>query len=277
MLWLARLPCLPSETTPAVPEVEAPAPAPAPTPSPAPRPKETPPAPVLPNETATYRVTYSIFGEVAQATVTFTPARADSAPGTDPVSLVRAVGSGSGDVLGFGKTDKRIESEFDARALGSKRWTSTRRNDGKIVVDIAEQPQPGAVSVVRKREGQPDQTGSFSRQTVVLDPLGLLLRIRMDVPTKPTVYEVLDGRGLWLISLTPVAPGPGVQPLLRLDGHAAPIYWNGEQDKERTARKFTMYLSNDARHIPVRLVIPLGIGEVRAEIVTLSRPVAGTG
>lgn len=262
VLWLGRLPCLPSETsetTPAAPE-----------PAPPPRPQEAP-ALALPNETATYRVTYGVFGEVAQATVTFTSSPASSAAGL-AAPVVHAVGSGSGEVFGFGHTDKRIVSEFDARALASMRWTSTKKSDGKMVVDVAEQAQPGAVAIVRKREGQPDQAESFARSAAVLDPLGLLLRIRLAVPTKTTVYEVLDGRGLWLITLTPLPHGR-IQPFVRLDGYADPIYWNGQPDKERTARKFTLFLTNDARHLPVQLVIPLGLGEVRADIVTLSRAI----
>ncbi len=262
LLWLGRLPCLPSETIPPLAEPETLAPAPQ-----APEP-ETPAPVALPNETATYRVTYGILGQVAEATVSFAPAAGSATP------LVRAVGTGAGAVLGFGKMSKRIESEFDARALGPTRWTSTRWSDGKTTIDIAEQVQPGAVSLVRKRQGQPDQAAAFSRGAIVLDPLGLLLRIRLAVPTARTVYEVLDGRGLWLITLAPAA-GPGVQPLLRLDGQADPVYWDGLPDKKRTARRFSLYLSNDARRIPVRLVVPFGIGEVRVDIVALTRPAAG--
>jgi hypothetical protein len=229
--------------------------------------------PPLVKETARYRVSYGILGEVAEATVTFTPDGSPGLVGAGPArSIVHAVGTGRGAVLGFGKTEKHIESDFDTQALKTMRWTITRSTGGETVVDIAEQPQAGAVSLLRKRTGQPDQADSMNRASPVLDPLGLLLRIRLAPPQAPTSFEILDGRALWIVTLSAARPTSDTPRMLRLDGWCRPIYWDGTPDKERTERPFKLFLSDDAYHTPLRLVVPFGMGEARAEIVQLSRP-----
>jgi hypothetical protein len=229
--------------------------------------------PPLVEETASYRVSYGILGEVAEATVTFTQGASPGPAGADPRrSIVRAVGKGQGAVLGFGKTEKHIESEFDTRELKTMRWTSTRSTGGETVVDIAEQRQPGAVSLLRKRAGQPDRADSINRASAVLDPLGFLLRIRLAPPHAPASFEILDGRALWIVTVSAARPTSDTPRTLRLDGWCRPIYWDGTPDKERTERNFTLFLSDDAYRTPLRLVVPFGLGEARAEIVQLSRP-----
>jgi hypothetical protein len=290
VLWLARLPCLPVETdTSLPPEVPPPAePSPA---APAPKaavapaaaeifsgaaPPVTPPPPAGPSsqlqakppilaETAKYRVSFSLLGEVAHANVTFTPVAAGPTH-----MMVRASGTGEGAVLGFGKTKKQVESEFDMQTLKSTKWTMTRFTGDETVVDMTTQEKPGMVSSLRKRTGQPDQTESMSRATAVLDPLGLLLRIRLAPLHAPSSFEVLDGRALWIVRFA--AARLTKENLLQLDGTAEPIYWDGSADKERTGRSFSIFLSNDIFRMPMRLTVPFGLGEVRAELFQVSRP-----
>jgi hypothetical protein len=228
--------------------------------------------PFLP-ETAAYRVSYGILGEVATATVTFAPVGVPLGTDSSPV-VVRAVGTGEGSVLGFGKTAKRIESEFDVRALKTTRWTSIRSSGGEMVTDIAEQQKPGTVSLVRKRSGHPDQADTITRASALLDPLGLLLRIRLGPLKEPASFEILDGRALWVVTISAARPTDETPPMLQVDGRTEPIFWDGSPDKERTGRAFTLFLSNDSYRTPLRLIVPFGLGHARAEIIQLSR--AGT-
>ena len=229
--------------------------------------------PALLAETASYRVSYGILGEVAQGTITFAPQSSPGSAGTDGArSMIHAVGDGQGAVLGFGNTSKHIESDFDVQTLTSTRWTSTRTTGAETVIDSAEQQQPGVVSLLRKRAGNPDQVESVTRSSAVLDPLGLLLRIRLAPPKAPTTFELLDGRALWLMSFSAAQPTNENPRMLRLDGRAEPIYWNGTPDNDRTARSFTFFLSDDAYRNPLRLVVPFGPGEAHAELSGLSRP-----
>jgi hypothetical protein len=209
---------------------------------------------------------------VAEATVSYAPAGGSPAGGAAaPAQLLRAVGAGEGTVLGFAKTQKRIESEFDARAFAARRWTSVRSSSGKTTVDSAEQAKAGTLSLLRKRTGEHDLAESFVRSAAVLDPLSFLLHLRMALPAAPTTYEILDGRALWLAHVS-AARIDGDDPwLLRLDGKVDPIYWNGDPDKQRTSRSFVLYLKRDRFHTPARLVVPSGLGEFRAELVKLNR------
>jgi len=229
--------------------------------------------PLIFAETATYRVSYGLLGEVARGTVRLTPESGPVAASADPArSMVRAVGSGKGAVLGFAETEKRIESEFNAHTLHSTRWTITRTSDEGTVIDIAEQQQPGTVSLVRKRAGQPDQSASITRASPILDPLGFLLRLRFGQLQAPASFELLDGRALWIMSISKARPTDGSEAMLRLDGQAEPIGWDGTPDNHRTGRSFTIFLSNDDHRTPLRLIVPFGLGEARAELVQISRP-----
>jgi len=278
LIWLAQLPWALVAPTPVgrtVAQIDAAAsnqtiPAAAPTPAHAAQPSAAPAtATTAPStETASYRVTYGIMGQVAEATLSFAPAA-----GTAELPLViRAVGTGNGAVLGFGKTDKKIESEIDARTFAGRRWTNVKSSDGKTTVDTGEQPKPGSVSLLRKRTGEPDLSESFSRAATILDPMSFLLRVRMALPTAPTRYEILDGRALWIAELSAAAADPHHPWLLRMDGKVDPIYWGGPPDPERTSRVFSLFVTRDRFHTPVRLVVPFGVGEVRAELVRLERP-----
>lgn len=229
--------------------------------------------PCVAQETTRYRVTFGIFGQVAEATLSVAPHAAPVPAGT-PL-LLHAAGSGSGNVLGFGKMDKRIETDFDARALGTRHWSSVKTKAGKTTSDTAEQAQPGALTLLRKRTGQSDLAESFRRTVPVLDPLSFLLRLRLAPPAAATVYEVLDGRALWLAKVSAARVDEASPDLLRLDGKFDPIYWSGGRDKERNSYTFSLFLTRDRFRTAVRLLVPYGLGEVRAELVQVERR-AGT-
>jgi Protein of unknown function (DUF3108) len=267
-VWLLALtlavprPCLPDELGRIQHAVEAPPPPPAPAPPPAPPPL---PVPLTRLEHAQYRIGYGLLGNLGDIDLSL-------APGNTGAEAVKLVGSGHGSLLGLGQTEKRIESVVDPRSLGAQRWTSFRSSGGKTVTDFAQQAEPGKVAIVRRRPGKPDRPDVLKRAAPVLDPLTFLLRLRVTPPTTPESFEVLDGQGLWVITVQPpevVAEGTGRA--LRLNGRAAPIYWDGSPDDERTVHTFSLWLTNDAFRTPLRLVMPMGPGEVRAELVALWR------
>ena len=228
--------------------------------------------PCVVRETASYRVTYGLFGQVAEASVSLVPEMTVLAGQSDGMPLlVQAQGVGSGEVLGFGKTDKRINSEFDARSLAARHWRSVKSAKGKVITDAGEQTEPGAVALLRKRAGENDRTESFRRSTPVLDPLSFLLHLRIAPPKQPTVHEVLDGRALWLAKVSAARPDVASPKLLRVDGKLEPIDWGGGADEKRSRYSFSLFLTRDRHHTPVRLVVPFGFGEVRADLVQLDR------
>lgn len=221
-------------------------------------------APQLPRrEVAHYRVTYGLFGQVGELTLSLIPAR--SAP------ALRSVGVGSGSILGMGDMARRIESDFDVTSLIAKRWTSTRSVGGATVVDTAQQATAGKMAIVRRRAGQPDRVEAFARATAVLDPIALLVRLRVAPPTSAQRLEVLDGRFLWAITVAPSAT-PDPTGAIKLEGRADPIFWGGSPDPKRKPRTFTLWLANDGDRTPLKLVMPYGPSEIRADLVSVSNP-----
>jgi hypothetical protein len=262
----------------AAPDAQVPGPAAEPQPAapaspPAPPAPPAPAVPLLPKETATYRVSFGFLGEVARATLTYTPEVRTAAGGSDPpASVIVAQGSGDGAVLGFGRTEKQIQSEFDPAVLAARTWTNTRTSGGKLTVDGAVQSVPGQVALLRKRTGEPDLAESFARGAAILDPLSFLLRLRMALPEATAHYEILDGRALWLVEVGAAAPDPDDATLLRVEGRVDPVYWNGAADPKRKRHSFALSFTRDRYHTPVRMVVPHGMGELRAELVRLERP-----
>lgn len=224
-------------------------------------------------ETAHYRVSFGLLGQVAEATISLTPStNTRFASANQSPSVIHATGKGQGAILGFAKSEKHIESDFNSQTLLSTRWTSTWSSGSQTVVDIIEQQKPGAVSILRKSSGKPDRTEALHRASSVFDPLGLLLYIRFHPPSAPTSLEILDGRALWIMKLSAVQPTSETAHKLRLDGYIAPVRWDGTPDEARTARSFTLYLSDDAYHTPLALVVPFGFGEARADLIKVTRP-----
>jgi hypothetical protein len=236
----------------------------------------SPPAPSAldSQEIATYRITYGILGQIGEAQVTLTP---DSAAHVGmPVTLprVRAVGTGAGALLGLARTQKRIETELDAGNLVAVRFTNVTTTRARKTEDAVTQSQPGSLELLRKRTGEPDLAEKFNRNTSVLDPLGFLLRLRAELPATTTSYEVLDGRALWLVTVSPAQSAAETPWLIRLEGRFDPVYWNGSPDPQREARSFVLFLASDRSHLPVRLVVPFGAGQIQADLAHVERPEA---
>ena len=210
-------------------------------------------------------MSFGILGQVARATISYTPA-----PGGNG-GVVRAVGAGGGAVLGFGETQKRIESELDLGARAARRWKSVRSTAGQVTVDNAEQPSPGNVSLVRQKTGEPDRADRFTRAAPVMDALSFLLRLRLALPTAPSTFEILDGRALWIAEISPARPDPEDDDLLRVEGKIRPVFWSGGPDPKRKSHSFWLAFTRDRHHTPTRLVVPFGLGEVRAELVRVER------
>jgi hypothetical protein len=255
-------PCLPTELGHTDPPGAAAQLRPPPPPPPPPAPALA--SPLTREERAQYRIAFGILGQLGQLTISQSPAGADG--------NMHITGQAHGSLLGLGETDKRLETELDPRALSARRWVAVRTSGGKSVTDFAQQPQPGMVAMLRRRTGKPDRPAALRRGGSVLDPLTFLLRLRVAPPAAPQRYEVIDGQGLWVISMAPTRTEPdGAGRALRLEGKADPITWEGTVDKERSSHAFTLWLTADEYHTPLRLVMPLAVGEARADLVGLSR------
>ena len=190
----------------------------------------------------------------------------------DGAHVVNVQGAGRGAVLGLGGIQRKIEAEFDPVTLESRRWSILRARDGQPeadgTLDTAARGAGGTLLLARATPGQPPsrQTVKFSVPTS--DPLGLLwrLRTRPPAPGQAETVQLLDGLALWRVRIT-AATGreilpEGNQPALRLDGDVSPILYDGRPDPARPTRRFTLWLSDATDHLPLRLEVPVGIGDI---------------
>jgi Protein of unknown function (DUF3108) len=239
--------------------------------------------PSLPrDELVRYDVRYGLFGSIGELVVS--AGSVAYPPDGPPIVTVR--GTGRGEVLGLGGMERRIESEFDVQALGSRRWTEARRKAGQRVeeetVDTGERSDRGQNRVHRRMPGKADETQTFMSVVPTSDFLGLIWRLRTAPPAlgHAEVARVLDGLALWEVRATTVSaddPVPDRQGAraLRVEGHLTPIYYDGGEDGARSKRSFTMWLDPRASHLPLRLEIPVGPGHVVLDLVEVKRVMAG--
>jgi len=250
--------------------VRAPAPPPAPIPDSLPR-----------QEAVRYDIRYGLFGSIGSLSIDAGAVAYDD-PAT-PVVMVRAAGRGA--VLGLGGIERRIEAEFDVRALGSRRWKEARRKEGTgpehETVDLGERNTRGENRIQRQAPGKAHETQRFLSTLPTSDLLGTVWRLRTAPPVlgRTDVALVLDGLALWLVKATMVSaddlvPDTAVH-ALRVEGELNPIDYNGAVDGGRTARRFTIWLDRRPGHIPVRIEVPVGPADVVLQLVESRRTVAG--
>jgi hypothetical protein len=222
-------------------------------------------------ERARYRIDYGVL-EIGELEV----AVAAAVPGS---VLVHADGHGVGGVLGLGHMENRIATDFDLARLESRRWDNARSGGDGDLTDRARQSGVGHVDFVRERPGRAGEVASVNLAAPVLDPLGFLLRLRVDPPRRgPQILYVLDGQALWRVTIASagrVAPPENVAPvpMVRLDAEADPIHWNGapDLDRDRKHRSFKLWISDDAARVPLRLEMPVGIADVVVALTEIRR------
>jgi hypothetical protein len=235
------------------------------------------PPPVAQGERARYRIDYGVvsIGELELAV-------GAAAPGA---TIVRAGGHGSGGVLGLGHMDERLSTELDLTRLDSRRWASTRTDGDGAVNDRAEQATAGHVSLVREHPGGAGAHEAMQATFAapILDPLGFLLRLRLAPPIGagprgPATYYVLDGQALWRVTIRSASRAPaseGIAPVatLRFEAEAEPIRYDGGSDSssDRKHRAFTLWLSDDAARVPLRLQMSIGIADLVVALTEVAR------
>jgi hypothetical protein len=236
LLWLARAPCMPVELGLLPPPKPPPsAPLVAPTPKP---PPETPlPSPLAARESARYRVDYGVLSGIGEIRLSI-----DGPRGAGRDRVVRAAGDGEGSILGFGRTEKHVRADFDPQRLGPRRVRRAR-------------PEPSPPT---------------------LDPVSFLLRLRVAPPVAggaSQLVQVLDGRDLWRVSVVNAGRElRGDLATIRLEAEVDPIHADGTlDDASRPHRVFRLWLSDDALRVPLRLEMPMGIGDLVVELVELRR------
>jgi hypothetical protein len=253
----------------------------APAKSDAPGVRAAPPPALAQSERTRYRVAFGGL-EVGELSLSI----GGAVPGA---SVVHAAGQGAGAVLGIGRYENQVASDFDLLRLDSLRWVNDRTWANKSMRDRAEQPAPGDIRAVREplgKPGMPPQPGAAVPMQVrlagpLLDPVGFILRLRAATPAPgapaQTLY-VLDGQALWRVTVTnqgraPLPEGHVQVATLRLQVEAEPIRYDGVSDVggDRHHRSIAIWLSDDANRVPVRLAVSVGLGDIVASLTEIER------
>lgn len=226
-------------------------------------------------ERARYRIEHALLGEIGRVEIVVT------GRGHGGMTHLHASGRGAGDVLGFGRREQRITTTLSLATHWPEGWQIYRKLPGRELTDVAHQAEPGQVAIVRQRPGQPDEPAHFSHGAPVYDPLGLLLALRVRPPApEPEVRAMLDGQAHWRVTSRYRGPqtlaleGAPQRRALRIDAQAEPLDWAGNPNGDRTTRRFTIWLSDDARRVPLALVADTPMGEVRILLQRVERVAA---
>ena len=254
---LSVTPCLPFEV-----DARATASPPAaPAPLPPPPTIHRVPTALAVTEQARYRVTYGVL-PVGEATV-----NVDGAETVRDRAPLHARGHAAGSFLGFGQFDHAIDVAFDPVAL----------------VPVASAPvapaPPGRPLLWHRlvsRLHAPTMPGG--PKVTTFDPVSLLLRVRAEPPAPGAslVATVFDGKARWRVTLINRGPTEvGATPALKLEGLAEPT--GGKPGKDpRVPRAFTLWLSADPSHLPLRLEMPVGMATLAVALVEVRRTEATT-
>lgn len=236
-----------------------------PTPGPVPRPKVVSGV----DERTTYDVRYGFLGQVGELELSTTPVSFE--PGGAPI--VRILGRGAGDVLGLGRFERTIETEFDLGAGASRSWRSTRRSSGLASEDRVTDSvirQAGDKLHIERRKGAavaPTATAILTPASTTSDPLGVIWRIRNQPPAagETQVLQLLDGMALWRIELRGVGAAVPVPESswvgMEIAAQMIPVLYNGQRDPNRPERHFLLWLDAGPGHLPLRLEMPIGIAD----------------
>ncbi len=229
-------------------------------------------------ETAQYRIIHGLFGEIGSLSIVV---RNDPSPGS---GLLRGQASGSGAVLGFGARRQTVDSELDAAAGRTVRYSSYRHLPDREFTDVAVQATPGLVEIVRKRSGRPDERSVFHGPAPVLDPLGFLLRLRATgsngsafapTPGKQQTFALLDGQAHSQVTVTAranresVSIGGQTYRTRVFDAVSHAYTWGHKPMPGREPRRLTLWITDDDRRLPVLLTADSPLGNVRVELATV--------
>ena len=220
---------------------------------------------------ARYDIRYGLLGSVG--TLTFSVGGVAERP--DGSQLVKVEGAGAGAVLGLGAIARKIEADFDPITLQSRRWSIVRLRNGQPdqqgIRDTGARDVGGTLLLERTRPGEPPARETLNANVPEIptsDPLGLLWRLRTapPAPGKTEVLRLLDGLALWQVQITAATAREilpdGNRTAIRLEGQLAPIFYDGRPDPDRPSRRFTLWLSDSSDHLPLRLEVPVGLADV---------------
>lgn len=147
-------------------------------------------------------------------------------------------------------------------------------------LEVTTRVKGNAVSVDYKRDDRPAIKTRFAMPAneIAYDTHSLLGVVRSWEP-KPgdkTYFYMIMGRYMWLGNLTlvdyeTIRTRMGVYPAIRLEGVASRLTTRLTIDSKRTPRSYTVWLSDDANRLPLRVVGHTEYGDIEVELTGYTR------
>lgn len=132
---------------------------------------------------------------------------------------------------------------------------------------------PGKFQVKVLRDGQPiDEEQLVKHEIYDVPSMLVFVRGWDDAAGTKTTVDVMRSRTAWRVDFT-IGDHEGVTTALgdlqavRYDGEGVRILRSGEIDPDSDRRRFSMWISDDADRVPVRLVAHTDYGDIRMDLV----------
>jgi hypothetical protein len=141
--------------------------------------------------------------------------------------------------------------------------------------------EPGPFAIDYERKGHPKRTfvQSMPRDESAYDIHSIIGVVRAwdAEPGTHAYFYVLAGRRLWqnTIRLTEretIRTSLGRFPAIRIDGVAKRMTRQLRENTHKKPREFTVWISDDADRVPLRVVAKTEYGDVKAELIDYDRP-----
>lgn len=164
---------------------------------------------------------------------------------------------------------------FRADELASKSDKTVERSDAEVSALV-----DGAFPV---RVTRPDTGETVESQVVGDNPLydlnGFLIVLRTweAAPGTSLAADIIRSRYLWRTQVTMVGYESVVTELgelgaLRIDGSSRRVQRDGTDDKSSDTRRYSLWISDDADRVPVKMVAHTDYGDLQMDIVAYQPP-----
>jgi hypothetical protein len=144
-------------------------------------------------------------------------------------------------------------------------------------------PDGGSADLDIERDGKQRKLKRKLPETGVYDPLGVLLVMRAwraPVGTR-TEFYTLGGQRLWRTELTALGAEELRTPLgktmaTKLSGVSTRLHASGQVDASKPPRRFTVWVSDDERRIPVKIRAHTELGDLDVTATSYDAPAPAT-
>jgi hypothetical protein len=231
----------------------------------------------VPGEAFTWKVTFKGFEGGRARLAVGQPGEVDGAN----VIVVQAQAESSGLFAAVKQVHDDAASWIDVATGAPRRSESESNLDGKqVVVHTAWRHDLGrAEQTIWKRDRKREKIVRLPAGGVH-DPMSSLLVIRgWDAGEGSRgVFFTLGGTRLWRTELTvrgreTVASVVGERPCLRIDGVSTRMMSTAREDRKQKPRTFTVWLTDDAERIPVRIAAHTEYGDIMVDLTSYDAPV----